>query len=419
MDPPSRGFRVIAVSRSLFASSIIPQQPTDKPAVSLSMAVLSLCSLVAAAAAASWFPAVSAQLEREHPNAWGGAIQTPAPKPEADIILAPALTARPVARNVLQKRDTNTCGYVNGDSGFGYVCAADDAVCLYNDEASAVGCCLPTGCNIYTACLDYVSSDATSTLNMDRTRYCSNSAYPSCAALAYADAAWSGYTIPTCDSVATTYLFYMTTAGGSDGGDGFLDDITSEVPSSPPVPTTSEATTSVDGDSNSPATESPDLDQGAVAQEESAPVGAIVGGVVGGVAVLALIALGAFLLIRKKNQSQPSPPMPPVNPAYPNQMPPPSMAGMQGGGFAPADPHYSMIKPPMGTSINPMQPPASPMTFQSASPPPIYQSAMPPMQQQMPAPVPQGPAYNAYQPPPNNATELSTQRGDGQLHEMS
>lgn len=264
----------------------------------------------------------------------------------------------------------------------------------------------------------------------------SNSDYPSCAALAYADAAWSGYTIPTCDSVATTYLFYRTIAGitESGGGDGFLGDATSsEVTSPPPVPTTLETSASDDGGSNSPATESPDSDQGAAPQEQSAPVGAIVGGVVGGVgecsswesclvarrahnilAVLALIALGAFLLIRKKNQSQPSPPMPPVNPAYPNQMPPPGMVG-----FPPADPHYSMVKPPMGTGINPMQPPASPMPLQSGSPPPLYQPAMPAMQQQMPAPGPQGPIYNAYQPPANHAAELSTQRGDGQLHELS
>ncbi|GAB1319761.1 hypothetical protein MFIFM68171_09971 [Madurella fahalii] len=393
------------------------------------MASLSLRWLVAAAA---WLPAVLAQLEREHPKPWAGAIQTPAPKHEADINLAPILTGRPAARNVLQKRDTNTCGYVNGDTASAYVCAADEAVCLYNDEASAVGCCLPTGCNIYTACLDYVSSDATSTLNMDRTRYCSNSDYPSCAALAYADGSWSGYTIPTCDSVATTYNFRMTTSGG--GGDDFFGDSTSAITSSTPPPSSSSATSSSSqgfgGDSNSPATESPDLSRAPASEGQSAPVGAIVGGVVGGVAVIALIALGAFFLLKKKNRGQPSPPpMPPVNPAYPNQMLPPGMEGMQGagGGFGPVDAHYSMVKPPMATTMNPMQgtpvqPPASPMTLSSSSPPPIYHSSMPPMATQQPMPATatsQVPTYAPYQPPPNNMVELSTQRGDGQLHELS
>lgn len=81
------------------------------------MAVASLRWLAAAAAASRWLPAVSAQLEREQPKPWAGAVQTPAPKFEAEIELAPVLTARPAIRNVLQKRQTNTCGYVDGDPG--------------------------------------------------------------------------------------------------------------------------------------------------------------------------------------------------------------------------------------------------------------------------------------------------------------
>lgn len=151
------------------------------------MAVMTLRRL---AAVAVWLPAVSAGLEREKPNPWAP-IETPGPKPEAEINLAPAaVTARPAMRALIQKRNENTCGYMAGDlseckpcmliilehdpdlfTAAGYVCAASSAVCLYNTQSSAVGCCLPTGCNIYTACLPYESSDATKTLDMDRTRY--------------------------------------------------------------------------------------------------------------------------------------------------------------------------------------------------------------------------------------------------------
>ena len=67
-------------------------------------------------AVSAWLPAVSAGLEREHPNPWAP-IETPGSKPEAEINLGPAVvTARPVVRAVLQKRDANTCGYLNGDT---------------------------------------------------------------------------------------------------------------------------------------------------------------------------------------------------------------------------------------------------------------------------------------------------------------
>ena len=56
-------------------------------------------------------------------------------------------------------------------SASAYICNAPDAVCLYNSVASAVGCCLPEGCNIWTACIPYLSSAQTSTADMDRTRY--------------------------------------------------------------------------------------------------------------------------------------------------------------------------------------------------------------------------------------------------------
>ncbi|AEO64764.1 uncharacterized protein THITE_127746 [Thermothielavioides terrestris NRRL 8126] len=423
------------------------------------MAVMSLRSLVAVSAL---LPAVSAGLGREQPIP-PGAVQTPAPNLKdagAFQLLPRVLTAAPAPRGILQKRDTNTCGYVDGNPRSGYICAAPDAECLYNTQASAVGCCLTTSCNIYTACLDYTDSDRSSTLNMDRTRYCSDSDYPSCAVLKYADPTDSlyGYTIPTCDTVHTTRLFYFDTLDAT-GRTTAPPTTSSSSSSTTNQPTTSSARPTqgfTSGGDSSGSSNSPQP----TAKSSSTPVGPIVGGVVGGVAGLALIGLLVFFLIRHKNKN--SPPPPPVNPAmapapgympppggpgaYPSQPPPPDTAAGAPGAF---DPRYSMAKPAMAAGVMP----ASPMT-QPGSPPPVYYPQMqqqqgispspppqqgmgmgtpPPQQMQMHTPPPPqnggyvpypGPQQQQMQmhqmPPPQfGSVELPTQRGDGQLHELS
>ncbi|KAK4113046.1 hypothetical protein N656DRAFT_797588 [Canariomyces notabilis] len=433
------------------------------------MAVMSLCRLNLMAVAA-WLPAVSAQLGREHPKPWTAAMQTPAPeifKADIGFVSAPALTARPHPRDVFQKRQSGdkTCGYVDGDAASAYVCKHTEAVCRYNEDASAVGCCLTEDCNIYTACLPYSSSRQSSTLNMDRTRYCSDSLQPSCATLVYMDDTWSGYTVPSCDSVATTYQFYITPTNGVST----TSSRSSRSSRSSSTESSTSETESSSTQSRSGATENPD--PGPVAQESSStPIGPIVGGVVGGVALLALIALGVFLLIRKKrNQNPPSPPGPPLNPGmYPNQSPHSGMAAMAnvppGPGGSPGpqfmDPRYSVAAPstmagmPHQGQAQQGQGPISPATSPSPSPSPMFPSshspsmmssvppghpghqsmygmqAQPgqPMMQQngaYQAPQQQNGQYMAYQPPPMqqqqhvNAAELPTQKGDGQLHELS
>ena len=194
----------------------------------------------------------------------------------------------------------------------GYICAHSEAVCLRNTVASAVGCCLPTGCGIYTACLDYTASDATSTLNMGRTRYCSNSKFPSCAALVY-DGPMSGYTIPTCDTVATTSRIYVTpldrptrTTSSSSSSETETDSETSSETESSSTSTDTDDATKTQDSAQDTATSIPDTDgkndddknddnktdddkdrdkedDGGVVLESPTPVGPIVGGVVGGV----------------------------------------------------------------------------------------------------------------------------------------
>jgi hypothetical protein len=79
------------------------------------MAVMSLRWLVAAAAS---LPAVSAGGMGREQLVPGVPVQTPAPQLKDAVLhmqFSPAITARPAARGLLQKRETNTCGYLNGD----------------------------------------------------------------------------------------------------------------------------------------------------------------------------------------------------------------------------------------------------------------------------------------------------------------
>ncbi|KAH6617606.1 hypothetical protein F5144DRAFT_396976 [Chaetomium tenue] len=445
------------------------------------MAVMSLRWL---AAAAVCVPAVSAGMGREHVAA-GGPIQTPAPKlKDAGVHLTPrVLTARPAARALLQKRDTNTCGYVDGNSRSNYVCANSAAQCLYNTEASAVGCCLTTDCLIYTACLPYASTDVTTRTDFDseRTRVCTDSDLPSCAVFSYADpsGSLSGFTIPTCDTAAKTYTMYFTPTGGESSSareTSAAEDAESSTAAAAESSSSETSSPTDDDDGN----QSPAETSAATSQDpetgapSSTPVGPIVGGVVGGVAALGLLGLGIFFLLRRKNKNKPpSPAMtaahagPPGGPGFmggppggphglappygsPNPQqptPPPDMAAMAavgaGAGAGAYDPRYSMAKPP-ASPVHPMHPSQmSPhmSVSPSGSPAPVYpphmqgtpppQHPYPQQQQQQPynmgptPPPPQNGGYVPYPGPPmpqqqqHAAVELPTQRGDGQVHELS
>ena len=223
------------------------------------MAIKKLPWLVAASA---WLPTAHSSIAGRDAATWTSPAQTFAAYREADVRPAPpAPTSPPSARNFLKKRaSVNTCGYVDADPDQGYACVASNAVCLYNSVASAVGCCLETNCNIYTACLPYASSRATATANMDVTRYCSNAAAPYCAIYLYADPTWAGYTIPTCYSTPATFLIYASTFAGTNGPTNTGPPTIITTPTDPPKP----APTPIE-------------------DKKSVPLGPIIGGVVGGV----------------------------------------------------------------------------------------------------------------------------------------
>lgn len=207
------------------------------------------------------------------------------------------------------------------------------------------------------------------------------------------------------------------------------------------------------------------------AKSSGPPIGAIVGGVVGGVVFLALVGLLIFFLVKsskKKNLQQAAPVAgpggaPPAQPMYapgpqgpqpPNNM---AQAPPMGAGFGGYD-----NKPPVMNSVTPVphgivptgSPPPlynqTPVYNQTPSPGAGYPSPPQPVSPQFTGQQPVSPQFTGQQPvspqytgqsqqpspfqphaqpaphqqPPQqnayaNASELPTQRGDGQLHEVA
>ncbi|KAK4225956.1 hypothetical protein QBC38DRAFT_481708 [Podospora fimiseda] len=412
----------------------------------------------------NWLVAASAWLPMAYSSIAGtdaGGISTsPAKTLDAfrqnDIRAAPAPTPAPRydARGLLKRQDgVKTCGYVNGARDEGYVCVHSEAVCIVNNQASAIGCCAKTDCNIWTACLPYLSSRQSSTLNMDVTRYCSEASAPYCATMIYADPEWLGYTVPTCYSEPTTLLIYASAFGA--GGNTVTNVVTTPVLI--PTPGTSTGTRS---------TPTGTTDRGGVGiqpdeKKESVPLGPIIGGVVGGLIFLAGVAVILFFVLRRKPKKAPVPvPAPvqvqqvPVAPGpgfspYLNQaaaMPPKdNMTTAPNAQFLGTYPQVdnrpnSMLKPGFDNTVSPVPSPGP------GSPPPMYNTPQPVSPQftgqtavpaqpvspqftgQTASPVqpyaPQGQQPYGQQPPQQQqhapagfVAELSTQKGDGQVHE--
>lgn len=202
------------------------------------MAVQSLRRLVAAWV---WLPAGVyshiAGTERFNPTSPVETGLAPARVGHLELQHPPAPT--PHARALFQRQSgENTCGFV-GDERVPFTCSAEwGAECRVNSDARAIGCCLSTACNIWTACLPYTSSRLASNRDTDRTMYwyalpaCSHSFLPvpltspvsssdldepECATLVYADGDYSGWTIPLCAATSVVLPIFDITSGSNGG----------------------------------------------------------------------------------------------------------------------------------------------------------------------------------------------------------
>ncbi|KAK4174661.1 hypothetical protein QBC36DRAFT_36361 [Triangularia setosa] len=450
------------------------------------MAIQSLRRL---AAASVWLPVV-------HSHIAGGERYNPTSPVETGLAAArvghlelqqpPAPT--PHARALFQRQSgENTCGFV-GASRVPFTCSAEmGAECRVNSAASAIGCCLSTACNIWTACLPYTSSRLASNRDEDRTMYCSNLDEPECATLVYADGDYSGWTIPLCAATSVILPIYDITPGSNGGA------TTGGSRSGAANPTdgggVANPTDSVNDDNNNNRNLDTANSNGKTPDEAVASTvntALIVGAVVGGISFLAMVGIIIFLIIycgrrKKRNQelrlqegqstvaavTQNLPPqqqqMSSIPDGSPQPPPPQAMPGFVGTYPQVDNRPSSVVKPALQESVTPVsvghvtptgtpapgyhavigqqqQQYGSPQPYGSPPAPvsPQFTGQMMGGNQQSPPPAmpvsPQVTGYGLYagqqqqqqqQQPgqgggyyPNNAVELSTQRGDGQVHEV-
>ncbi|KAL8305392.1 hypothetical protein RB597_003772 [Gaeumannomyces tritici] len=367
--------------------------------------------------------------------------------------VSPMPTAAPLLppRELLDKRSgtNNTCAFVSGSADIPLYCATSSG-CVFHSQRKAFGCCpdRPSKsnqfCEAWTTCLH--SSEGTR-LDVSNTggdtMWCGNSMYPSCVKHTFAESTLQGYSLWGCGKIATTDLVLRSATDGTSttgtGGGG------TRATGSSRSTNVIQGVGGTDGDQG--ATSTPGSGGGGgggsgQTQDSGPPLGAIIGGAVGGFAALAILGFAIFFLVRRSRRTGashpvhgqqngvpgasgggpaspgggPAAPVMPGSPSHPQQQqqqqqgyPSPQMAEQQQQqqqqhgqyGFAPVtDPRASMAKPPYSVTnsvYDPagMSPPHSPSPGYSPngvnptpSPPPPSQS--PPIGQ---APQPFGAAW--------------------------
>ncbi|EJT80467.1 hypothetical protein GGTG_00466 [Gaeumannomyces tritici R3-111a-1] len=348
--------------------------------------------------------------------------------------VSPMPTAAPLLppRELLDKRSgtNNTCAFVSGSADIPLYCATSSG-CVFHSQRKAFGCCpdRPSKsnqfCEAWTTCLH--SSEGTR-LDVSNTggdtMWCGNSMYPSCVKHTFAESTLQGYSLWGCGKIATTDLVLRSATDGTSttgtGGGG------TRATGSSRSTNVIQGVGGTDGDQG--ATSTPGSGGGSgQTQDSGPPLGAIIGGAVGGFAALAILGFAIFFLVRRSRRTGashpvhgqqngvpgasgggpaspgggPAAPVMPGSPGHPQQQqqqqgyPSPQMAEQQQQqqqqhgqyGFAPVtDPRASMAKPPYSVTnsvYDPagMSPPHSPSPGYSPngvnptpSPPPPSQS---------------------------------------------
>ncbi|KAL4730362.1 hypothetical protein ACLX1H_002396 [Fusarium chlamydosporum] len=281
-------------------------------------------------AAAGWFKS-NQEASWEPPRQTG--IYGPEAGNQANLALgwspvptdAPQLAGAMDLKFALGKRElgTTTCGF--GKSGNSFTCISSVATCSYSN--GWIGCC-ETGraCkSVKTTCVDYTASSSVCAFLEDFHTLCCDSTAQFCHT-------WVGttsgdpYTILACDTTkgSSALLFSDPLATGDSESSQSDASATKDATS-----TTKEAASTIT-ETEAAATESEKKDDGGT------PVGAIAGGVVGGVAALALVGIAGFLLFRRRKKTAAAAAAPPAggNP----QNPPPMAQSPQSPGFVPSSP---------------------------------------------------------------------------------
>jgi hypothetical protein len=304
---------------------------------------------------------------------------------------------------------SNTCGYLSGMPGVAITCPNLSA-CSWATISTLGSTSGLVACNsdIYITCIE--SSKAVDTIACDdvcqsNTFYlrCTNSKEPFCRTYAFPkgirDYRCASTQVKSVQSVAFTYegeenpTFSTTTIGGTSSR--ALPTVTEPDTTSSSEPTETDTDTTTTSDPPVPTHKS-----------KSTPVGAIVGGVVGGLALIGFIGIGAFFLLRRRNSTPPAnptpaqpvmaqqqnPPAPPMSQnQYPQHQPYPPVASSYPNPSTvaspvPSNPHLSMMSGPV-SSVGPDSPTGwnqHPSPPQFHTPAPAYEMPGPEAREQEP-----------------------------------
>ncbi|KAI7211598.1 hypothetical protein KC333_g7600 [Hortaea werneckii] len=212
-----------------------------------------------------------------------------------------------------------TCAYIGGDANRPVTCG--NGVCHWFTNPSYLLCCIPNEngsfddtCQPATTCLDYSPNNLASTRSnalITGYNYLCPSESPICGTVYIygtdtADTETYSYYVCRTTTVVSSnrYGYVISTGSASSSVAQSLPDVTSVLVNVTQTVTASPTTDDITSSSVPPV---PTPTQSLKDDDESPPIGAIVGGVVGGVAALALIAAFiAYRVIKKRKERKPS-----------------------------------------------------------------------------------------------------------------
>ncbi|KAF2269144.1 hypothetical protein CC78DRAFT_304401 [Lojkania enalia] len=281
--------------------------------------------------------------------AFGGPAPTPAKIGAVDLFdgFSPKPTKAPAGIELRKRQaadDSQICGFVDGFIDSSIYCYTGTCMLYTTSGFGMAGCCSggdTQNCNWASSCVDYdtywSSTDCGASCESNSyIRKCTASAYPYCVTWRYASDpdVWDyGCTDDIFDTDQTLY------AEATDGasvtsislttltGDAVIFDSTTEDTSdfydvtteTTETTDTADAITEITSDDTDP-TSLPDGDLGSTKKKKSSSVGIIVGAVVGGIVLIALIAgVTIFLCVRKRRQALAAANPPPTQPGLPQQ----------------------------------------------------------------------------------------------------
>lgn len=264
--------------------------------------------------------------------------ETPADQAFKSIGWTPRPTGKPAAFH-LQRRASATgsligyiapddlCGYIGGSLGAERRCSATTETCavvIYNSGSGGVGCCGDQECRFIDDCVNsddyYGRCDAACRQDTNIVK-CTASSKPYC--FGYSFPQW-GASLYSCDSVSSGGLYPIETtfSGQTDlpSWSPVYGSASSQTrKTSSPIISSSQTSSSPVGISTSPSPSPPSPSPSPTDTGKTTPVGAIVGGVVGGLALIALVAgVIIFFLFHRKKHPQAHPPPPSGYPGQPH-----------------------------------------------------------------------------------------------------